>query len=464
MKSIFLNSKVFVLIIIFGISACQTSKKATRTESDKLIETSSPFAVMFDTSTVFSSNLTGFALYDPESDSMIYAQNKDRYFTPASNTKLFTFYTGLKLLPDTLRALEYVVRGDSLIFWGTGDPSFLHPKLGNGKVYEFLKERDEKLFYADSNFEDRQRGPGWSWNGYNYSYQTEKSPLPMYGNTVSFEIESIKLRQIAKADDGSLAVSPSFFRSYLQKNDQREEDAPLLFRNIDGNSFEYKPVADTTINTVNKPYHYTPEIAVAMLSDTLKKKVNYLARFEKPDSTRVLYSIASDTAYKHMLQPSDNFIAEQLLLVAASEVGMSLSSQSVIEKMESEYLAMLPQKPQWVDGSGLSRYNMFTPHSIIQLLKAIDDEFIDDQRLFDLLPAGGERGTISSWYAARDGGPPYVFAKTGTLSNNHCLSGYIITDSGKKLLFSFLNNHFVTSSSVVKEEMEKVLWYIHKEF
>ncbi|WP_345694318.1 D-alanyl-D-alanine carboxypeptidase [Fodinibius salicampi] len=77
------------------------------------------------------------------------------------------------------------------------------------------------------------------------------------------------------------------------------------------------------------------------------------------------------------------------------------------------------------------------------------------------MPAGGERGTIRNWYEAPEGEDPYVFAKTGTLSNNHALSGYIITRSGKKLYFSFMNNHYVTSSSVVKREMEKVLRYIH---
>lgn len=452
------------MVVIFGISACQTSEKATQPDTDDSLEVASPIAVMFDTSKVFSSNLTGFALYDPDSDSTIYAQNEDRYFTPASNTKLFTFYAGLKLLPDSLRGLEYIVRGDSLIFWGTGDPSFLHSEFGNGKVFEFLKSRDEQLYYSDSNFDDELRGPGWSWDDYNYYFQTEKSPLPMYGNTATFEMESIELRQVARTEQGSLNVSPRYFRSLIKNMTRREEDDPILFRELDGNSFEYKPEADTSTYTVDKPYHYTPEIATEMLADTLNKPVTYLPSIEKPDSTQVLYSITSDTAYKRMLQPSDNFIAEQLLLVMAAELGMPLNSRSVIEKMESEYLDTLPQEPQWVDGSGLSRYNMFTPQSMIRLLREIDEEFISDKTLFYLLPAGGERGTISSWYTARDGGPPYVFAKTGTLNNNHCLSGYIITERGKKLVFSFMNNHYVMSSSVVKEEMEKVLWYIHKKF
>ncbi|MDZ7681458.1 MAG: hypothetical protein U5J63_06995 [Fodinibius sp.] len=94
-----------LLFVLLGFAGCKSSEK---TVDKQVAQTSpsAPFATMFDTSAVFSSNLTGFALYDPAGDSLIYGQNQDRYFTPASNTKLFTFYTGLKLLPDSIRALR----------------------------------------------------------------------------------------------------------------------------------------------------------------------------------------------------------------------------------------------------------------------------------------------------------------------------------------------------------------------
>ena len=457
------NILIILLVILIGFAGCTASQQTVKKPSETPEPSPSRFATMLDTSAVFSSNLTGFALYDPSVDSLIYGQNEGRYFTPASNTKLFTFYTGLKMLPDSIRALEYTVRGDSLIFWGTGDPSFLHPEFGNDKVYNFLKNSDKELYFSDSNFDDDLLGPGWSWSDYNYYYQTEKTPLPMYGNVAWFKMQTIEQHKVASTDSG-LAVSPPYFRQFVNEKSSRETDDPILFREIDGNSIAYKPEADTSTYTLEKPFHYTPQLITKMLSDTLGKTVTYLKAEAKPASTKVMYSIDADTVYKRMLQPSDNFIAEQLLLVTASELGKPLNSSSVIEKMKAEHLNMLPQEPQWVDGSGLSRYNMFTPRSMIKLLEVIDAEFDDNQNLYKLLPAGGERGTIEGWYAAQDGGEPYVFAKTGTLSNNHSLSGYVITESGKKLLFSFMNNHYVSSSSVVKEAMNKVLWYIHKRY
>lgn len=461
MKSI-INCFVFCLLTAAMFSACRSSAELTQHAAPEKGKPASLLAALFDTSRVFSSNLTGFMLYDPVNDSTLFAQLEDKYFTPASNTKLFTFYAGLKLLPDTLRGLEYVVRGDSLIFWGTGDPTFLHPDFDTDTVFRFLQERPENLYYSDSHFRDELLGPGWSWSDYNYYYSTEKSPFPVYGNVVRFTMKAIEQRRI-KSENGAFVVSPEFFRTYIDEVSAGNGDELVLLREINDNRFEYRAEADTVTYEMVRPFHYTPEMLTDMLSDTLGRQVGY-TDMEKPDSTQSLVSIPADTVYRRMLLPSDNLFAEQLLFMMASELGKPLDSRSVIEYVKSEYLDDLTDEPQWEDGSGLSRYNMFTPRSLIHLLRKIDDEFAYSEELFSMLPAGGETGTISNWYGHRDGEAPYIFAKTGTLRNNHCLTGFLVTESGRKLMFSFMNNHYVTSSSVVKEEMEKILWYIHKNY
>ena len=82
---------------------------------------------LFRHSQIMNDHFTGFALYDLDNKKMVYELNADKYFTPASNTKLFTFYTCKRMLGDSIPAIKYTIKSDSLIFWGTGDPSFEHP-------------------------------------------------------------------------------------------------------------------------------------------------------------------------------------------------------------------------------------------------------------------------------------------------------------------------------------------------
>ena len=59
---------------------------------------------------------------------------------------------------------------------------------------------------------------------------------------------------------------------------------------------------------------------------------------------------------------------------------------------------------------------------------------------------------------------PYIYAKSGSLGNNYNLSGYLITNSGKVLAFSYMNNHFMNSSSKIKEKMQVTLKKIRDKF
>ena len=47
---------------------------------------------LFNESKIVNDHFTGFALYDLDKQQMIYELNDDKYYTPASNTKLFTFF------------------------------------------------------------------------------------------------------------------------------------------------------------------------------------------------------------------------------------------------------------------------------------------------------------------------------------------------------------------------------------
>jgi D-alanyl-D-alanine carboxypeptidase/D-alanyl-D-alanine-endopeptidase (penicillin-binding protein 4) len=162
-----------------------------------------------------------------------------------------------------------------------------------------------------------------------------------------------------------------------------------------------------------------------------------------------------------MLLPSDNFIAEQFLLNIAATNGLEMNTPVVIDQIIKNLLQDLPDKPLWVDGSGLSRQDLFTPRSIVRLCEKIYEAVGNEKRLFNMLPNGGKTGTLRNLYKSKE---PFVFAKTGSLSNNHNQSGFVVTRNGKRLIYSFMNNNFVRPTADVRNEMERIITYIHQNY
>jgi D-alanyl-D-alanine carboxypeptidase/D-alanyl-D-alanine-endopeptidase (penicillin-binding protein 4) len=349
--------------------------------------------------------------------------------------------------------LNFIEREDSLIFWGTGDPSFLHPDLENTKAYEFLKNNPRDLYYADNFKEVTPLGPGWSWSWYNYYFATERSAFPIYGNF-------IRMKKVL--EDSTFSIQPYFFYENVHEDStlitddyqftraQFRNDYSFLIKKYDSLEFE-----------IDKPFIATDTLVIGLLEDTLKRKVQLIPFKDYDNQTfESLNTIRSDSLFKKMLKESDNFLAEQLLLLSSKALFGSFDIDAVIDYSKRHYLNKLPDEPEWVDGSGLSSYNKFTPRSIIALLKMIHEEY-PEEKILDYLPIGGESGTIKNSYKAEK---PYVFAKTGTLNNSICLSGYLLTKKGKKLLFSFMHNNYVIPSSELKDEMERILWFIRSTY
>lgn len=389
---------------------------------------------------------TGFMLYDLDKRKSVYEYNASAYFTPASNTKIFTFYTALSVIGDSIPALKYVQRGDSLIFWGTGDPSLLNKNVySNDVVLSRLANASEMLYFSTSNFHTTHFGPGWAWDDYNDYYSAERSPLPLFGNVL-----------YAETGQSSLIVRPPYFKKLITYTGSNEEHA--IVRSVNSNLITVRQPINSKFKK-EIPIRISDDIVVQLLSDTLKKPVQ-LANTPMPSEVSTVYGQRSDSLYRVMMQDSDNFIAEQLLLVVSGILTDTLKTEIAINYSKKNFLNDLPDEPVWVDGSGLSRYNLFTPRSIVRLWEKIYDK-VPEQRLFALLATGGKAGTIRNWYKAEK---PFIFGKTGSLSNNHCLSGYLVTRSGKRLIFSFMNSNFTASTNDIRRNMQSILNLIYEKY
>ena len=84
----------------------------------------------------------------------------------------------------------------------------------------------------------------------------------------------------------------------------------------------------------------------------------------------------------------------------------------------------------WVDGSGLSRYNLLNTEFILSVLNKIH-EILGRQGIADLFPR----------YFSNYNKIGSVFAKTGTLRNKRCLSGYIYKGQERYIFSLMVSNH-----------------------
>ena len=407
--------KIAIIYLLLTIGACSSAKKISRDFQDTS-ETNDFFR--------------GLVVYDPETNKVLINQNGNKYFTPASNTKLFTFYTAYRSLQDSVTAFKYKETRDSLIILGTADPSFT-ADFKESKALEFLKKNERNIYLVDKNIDDAPYGSGWAWDDYSYSYMPENNLFPIQSNLVS----------ISKKGNG-LDVVPGYFEDKIIITDSltsRREPFENIF------------YVDKEENLENRqiPFKTNNQLVADILTKELDKKVTLIEYKETRDFSE-LKSVAYDSLYTKMLVESDNFIAEQLLLQVGNQVDSSYSVKKVIQYALNNYFQDIPQKPRWVDGSGLSRYNLFTPESLVYLLTKMYRE-IPREKLLSYFPVGGVSGTLENYYKMKK---PFIYAKSGTLSNNHNLSGYLIAKKGKVLIFSYMNNHYQGSSVIRKREME----------
>lgn len=423
-------SGVFLLLF-----SCKTSEKSI-SASQQNVEN------LINNNPVFKNSFTGFILYDLKNKKEKFNINGNKFFTPASITKIFTYYTALNVLKDSVPVIKYSIIGDSLFFSGSGNPTTLNAVLNNDTTLtHFLSKRKEKLFYCDNNFTDQKYGDGWAWNDYLYSYHLEKSSLPLFGNKI-----------VAEFLDDSIFMYPEFFRDKFTF----VEDSMRFDRAEYENKFELGLFQSGKLLPI--PFKTDCTTTISLLSHLTGKPINQ-AIFPVVGSEQsiVLKQKINDSIYIRLLHNSDNFIAEQLMLMCSSELFDTLDVKRSIHFSKNNLMPYLLDSCRWVDGSGLSRYNLFKPKSIIKVLEQILNKtgIESVKKMFPVISVDANSDSAKSHG---------VFAKSGTLSNNYNLSGYIITKKSNVYLFSFMNNHFLTGNRQIKTEMHKILSLIIEKY
>jgi D-alanyl-D-alanine carboxypeptidase/D-alanyl-D-alanine-endopeptidase (penicillin-binding protein 4) len=421
MKKIILAAIALAAIL----SSCSLSKKINRPATKYLLHDEA-----------FINAHTGISIYEPATGKYWYNYQAEKYFTPASNTKLATCYAAMKYLEDSLIGIKYDAINDStVIIKGMADPSFMHSDYRNNPVFNFLKQyKHIEIIHPD--FKE-YLGAGWGWGDFLEDYMAQRSAFPFHGNTV----------MVDWINEHSLSFLPSYFQQHSVINGNLS-NGYNAFRPWDTNDFTF---TNGRTKHAEIPFRPDEQTLQNLLKDTLKNHVEIIENYSG-NLTQIIHSQPTDSLLKPMMHRSDNFFAEQSLLMVSERLLGEMSDKKIIDTLLKTDYRLMPQKPSWVDGSGLSRYDLFSPKDFVFILNKMKDDFGMD-RLKNILPTGGT-GTITSYYKQDSG---YIFVKTGTLNGVVALSGFLYTKKNKLLIFSVLVNNHRSSAISIRNGIEKFI-------
>lgn len=425
-KSIFIVAVALVIL-----SSCSVQKPVTSPLSN--IE-------KFAQDTLFKNAHVGFVLMDEKTGKYVEEYNADKYFVPASNTKLFTTYAALKYLKDSLPGFYYRETADSLYIKPNADPTFLHRAFKTQKMFDKLVGTTKKVVVEKVPSAGVTRlGNGWAWINYQSVGMSERTVMPIYANEARF-----------KVDGNQVVASPKYFQSSVNIKEYLTGKKVTVNRAMDDNTFT---ASSSTVNALVRPFTHKSDLDLAykLLADTLaslNKSIEIIEIQKRPSGFwKPFYTQKTEDVLRPMMHESDNFLAEQLLIMAGAEKNETLNERLMINTLNTEDLSSLSAKFIWYDGSGLSRYNNVTPRAITDLLVKMKKEF-GWEKMTSVLQKGNE-GTVKGYYKGYENN---IYSKTGTLGNTVLsLSGYLITKKGNNYVFSFeVNNHYQKASEVRK--------------
>ena len=426
----------------------------------------------------------GVLVVDAATGEVLYERNADSYFTPASNTKLYTTAFGLaklgpdyryrttvesRFLPDTHGRLV----GD-LVLMGRGDPNLSNRRfpyldkeerdgapekvlaaLADQLVARGIKQIEGNIVGDDSYFSSERYPTGWAIDDMTEGYGAPVSALAVNDNMLFIEVRP-----------GGHEGEPAWFgvepwaEFYTVKNEVRTVPASERPGRVD---IEREPGSRVVRLSGTAPLGVPPLTQTLAVEEPAEHAAALLKRLLEARGVRVYGRAVADhnpmktmearnvlaehtslplaESVKLINKVSQNLHTEMLLRTAAREsAGAHTLSDALRAAQEfHDAIGIASGDAVLFDGSGLSRRNLITPRATVTLLRwAAQQPWAAVYT--DSMPIAGQDGTLTE----RMKGSPAALrirAKTGTLGNVNALSGYAETAHGTKLVFSIFGNH-----------------------
>lgn len=429
----------------------------------------------------------GVKIASLNSNKLIYDQNSEKYFMPASNMKSYTVAAAIERLSPNFRFSTSVyapampdesgnLKGN-LTIYGRGDVSF-STAFDDGDYYKGLDALAEKIVQAgikkiegdligdDSYFSGNPTPFTWEWDDMQWNWGVEISALNVNNNSVDLSVKPSSVG--APCNVLLLPASPVFkIQNTCVTSANGTQRNLKVTKKLEQNILEISgsmPAGDKTYTgyiAVSRP----AEMFIALLRQSLEKKgvvitgrnslINPKAKYfsqTAPVEIAKIESVPLSIIAQKTMKPSQNMFTETLLWTLGEQLGdktkPNLSSAERGIGVVSNFLTQVGIASDAVkqyDGSGLSRHNLITPNSAVQLYTFMSKSRYA-QTWNDSLTIGGIDGTLRNRFKNTKAAGN-VRGKTGTIDQVSALSGYVTTAAGEKVVFSIIINGVAETST-----------------
>ena len=450
----------------------------------------------------FAAASFGVKIVSLDTGKTLFEHDAGKYFSPASNSKLYTVALALDRLGGDYRiktSLYSVNRPDPagllkgpLIVYGRGDPT-INARLHGGDIYRALDPLVRALKQAgvkriagdligdDSFIHGPPYGSGWAWDDMQNYYGAEISALTINDNTLQVIV------QPGASNGAPCRIEFSPATQYLKVRNRTQTVAGgrrslNFYRPIEANELYVTgqlPLGDT--NYVDDVTMHNPAgLFVSFFREALARQgirvsgrtrtANWLDQQANPRDWSKLYelghveSLPMRAIAREVQKPSQNLYTDLLLahigaLEQSKEGHWFQTTEDVGIRELRKFLekAGVPRGAvQFEEGSGLSRNNLTTPNATIALLQYMS-RHAEAEAYQNALPIAGLDGTLRN----RMKGTPAagnVRAKTGTLRWAISLSGHVKSAAGERLIFSLMLNryHAPDNEPTGRAEIDKI--------
>ncbi|MBM2815809.1 MAG: D-alanyl-D-alanine carboxypeptidase/D-alanyl-D-alanine-endopeptidase [Ignavibacteria bacterium] len=484
----------FILIVkLVIISFFIPSKAAPTADSLSLLQKQTPLKELardiesiLDNSD-FSNSHIGISIQSLETGEYFFRLNESKNFIPASTDKLITTAAALEYLGKDFHFITNLFLDGTLqengeffgniIIRGSGDPTI--SKSFNNEPTDIIDAWIKKMDSAgikslrgniigdDKYFDKNYYAPGWAWDDMAYPYSAQVNALAINDNTVDIFIQNGD----SISHPAKIKISPE--NSYIRiinniRTVTAQESAEIShFRESRTNIIELngKIPLDTAKSSDITKYSVTVENPTGFFLNIFKERLEqHQIRFrgalleasefnEKIDYSKLteLCSYESKPLSEIIAiinKTSHNLASEMLLKTIGKETlgkGSFLKGIEQIKRFLTKN-GIFTENVIFIDGSGLSRYNQFSPRYQVGFLSVMFRSNFKDI-FIQSLAEPGQKGTLNR-RMTRTRAEKNVHAKTGTMNNVSNLCGYVTTRDGETLAISIMMMGFTVPQTL----------------